>query len=452
MQLQCAQHTPLTPVILHGAGGRVTVGDVAAKSGLTVAQAEGAVRALAADMGATLKVSPDGDLLYVFPSAVRAQLAAKSWRLRLAPALAKAGEAAGWLSRVLFGASLLVSLAIVVAAVTALSASSSNDSRDRGRRGGGGVSFGISPFSMFDFYFWDTGYMRRRRMMQNRSDSDPEDMGFLESVFSFVFGDGNPEELDSGSLDQRRWRAVGDVITSSRGVVTAEQLAPLLDLPPGGAQPEDESYVLPALVQFNGVPEVSPEGHILYRFPDLAKTATQTAAKRARATSSRAVTLQERRRVLTKAPPSNIALTLLLGAANAFGVYQLGAMMSNPVIAAQASREVLAWVSTLLPGLQLYAASFFLIPAARFLTLQVENAGVERRNAARAAAAQLLQRPEVQAKLKEASQKAGLQVFDDTKAVFSTSDADAKPGIDAELADFDARLNRSSGKPTERRN
>ena len=143
---------------------------------------------------------------------------------------------------------------------------------------------------------------------------------------------------------------------------------------------------------------------------------------------------------------------MLLGAANAFGVYQLGAMMSNPVIAAQASREVLAWVSTLLPGLQLYAASFFLIPAARFLTLQVENAGVERRNAARAAAAQLLQRPEVQAKLKEASQKAGLQVFDDTKAVFSTSDADAKPGIDAELADFDARLNRSSGKPTERRN
>jgi hypothetical protein len=436
-----SQPRALTDAFLHHTGGRVTVGDVAAKSGLTVAQAEGAVRALAADTGATLKVSPEGDLLYVFPAAVRAQLAAKSWRLRVAPAVAKAGEAAGWLSRVLFGASLLVSLAIVVAAITALSASSSSDSRDRGRRGGG-VSFGISPFSMFDFYFWDTGYMRRRRMMQNRGDSSPQDMGFLESVFSFVFGDGNPEELDSGSLEQRRWRAVGDVITSSRGVVTAEQLAPLLDLPPGGAQPEDESYVLPALVQFNGVPEVSPEGHILYRFPDLAKTASQTAAKRPRATSSRAVTLQERRRVLTKAPPSNVALTLLLGAANAFGVYSLTSMMGNPAIAAQASREVLTWVSTLLPGLQLYAASFFLIPAARYLALQVENAGVEGRNAARAAAAALLQRPEAQAKLREASQKAGLQVFDDTRAVFSTNEADAKPGADAELADFDARLNR----------
>ena len=413
---------------------------MAAKSGLTVAQAEGAVRALAADTGATLKVSPEGDLLYVFPSAVRAQLAAKSWRLRLAPAVAKAGEAAGWLSRVLFGASLLVSLAIVVAAITALSASSSSDNRDRGRRGGGQVSFGLSPWSMFDFYFWNPGYTRRRNIMSN---SNPDDMGFLESVFSFVFGDGDPEELDSGSLEQRRWRAVGDVITSNRGVVTAEQLAPLLDLPPGGAQPEDESYVLPALVQFNGVPEVSAEGHILYRFPDLAKTAAPAAGRRGKGGSTRAVTLQERRRVLTKAPASNVALTLLLGAANAFGVYQLGAMMGNPQIAAQASREVLTWVSTLLPGLQLYAASFFLIPAARYLALQVENAGVEGRNAARAAAAVLLQRPDVQAKLKEASQRAGLQVFDDTRAVFSTNEEDGKPGADAELAEFDARLKRS---------
>ncbi len=68
----------------------MTVGDVAAKAGLAVSQASSALNALAADTGATLRVSDSGDLLYVFQPGVRAALAAKSWRLRLAQALDKA--------------------------------------------------------------------------------------------------------------------------------------------------------------------------------------------------------------------------------------------------------------------------------------------------------------------------------------------------------------------------
>ena len=79
-----------TPVLTQPAGGRVTSGDVAARAGLPLAQTSTALNALAADTGATLQVSSAGDLLYVFAAGVRAQLAAKSWRLRLAPGLAKA--------------------------------------------------------------------------------------------------------------------------------------------------------------------------------------------------------------------------------------------------------------------------------------------------------------------------------------------------------------------------
>ena len=415
------------------AGGRVTVGDVAARAALTVPEAESAVRALAADTGAVLKVSQDGDLLYVFPSGVRAKLAAKSWRLRLAPLLKQAGEAGNWVLRIAFGAALLVSLAVVMFAILTLSSSaSSSRDNDRGRRGGGGASIIMRPGMGVD-PFWDPYYMRRRRVEVNSGGEST--MGFLESVFSFVFGDGSPEELDTGDLDTRRWRAVGDLIRKNKGVVTAEQLAPLLDLPPGGPVEGDESYVLPALVRLNGVPDVTQDGHILYRFPDLAKTASSVKFKVVNEI------LLEREQVLTKAPPNNVVLAVAFGAANAFGVYKLGSMMMTPEIVAMASKELVASIATVLPGLQLYAATFFLVPAVRSIRLWFANARINERNKQRQTAYSALKRPrpQLQAKLIEAQQRASLLVFDEEKAVFSSDAPDA--GSDNELAEFDARLN-----------
>jgi len=64
----------------------VTVGDVAAASGLKVADVEEGLRALAADTQATLQVSTAGDVVYAFPSDPRALLLARSWLLRVEPA------------------------------------------------------------------------------------------------------------------------------------------------------------------------------------------------------------------------------------------------------------------------------------------------------------------------------------------------------------------------------
>ncbi|KAL4573577.1 hypothetical protein LXL04_020387 [Taraxacum kok-saghyz] len=51
-------------------------------------------------------------------------------------------------------------------------------------------------------------------------------MNFIESVFSFVFGDGDPNE----GIEEERWKLIGQYITSNGGVVTAEELAPYLDV------------------------------------------------------------------------------------------------------------------------------------------------------------------------------------------------------------------------------
>lgn len=113
------------------------------------------------------------------------------------------------------------------------------------------------------------------------------EMNFLESVFSFVFGaaarlrtllgvqssslftpacrplipgprsrsrrlcalccaflsqgDGDPNE----SFEERRWKMVGDMIQRRGGVVTAEQLAPLLEPPKCAAAPRLRSVLHP---------------------------------------------------------------------------------------------------------------------------------------------------------------------------------------------------------------
>ena len=51
--------------------------------------------------------------------------------------------------------------------------------------------------------------------------------GFLESVYSFVFGDGDP----NSGREERQLAAVAASARQNGGVLTAEQMAPLLDPP-----------------------------------------------------------------------------------------------------------------------------------------------------------------------------------------------------------------------------
>ena len=61
--------------------------------------------------------------------------------------------------------------------------------------------------------------------------------------------------------------------------MTAEELAPFLDVPPAGKDADsivvDEGYIVPALVRFGGSPEVDQDNNLIYRFPSLQKTGRQ---------------------------------------------------------------------------------------------------------------------------------------------------------------------------------
>ncbi len=337
---------------------------------------------------------------------------------------------------------------------------------------------------MFNFRFWDPDYQRRHR---EALQSDPNrEMGYLEvrhvttpgtherlgslgvegaltafvatqSVFSFVFGDGDP----NAEFEALRWATVGDLIRRSGSVVTAEQLAPLLEPPPplgrsdgaslaGASAFADESFVLPALTRFGGEAEVTPAGGIVYRFPDLRATgALPQADAGSNASTAPPTALSERSWEFSEAGAAKITQSLLLGATNAAGVLYLTYLMGTPEVVAQTGASTMAALGMLLPPLQAYALLFFALPAARWLGLQGRNAAIEARNDARRAAVRLLEAPPpaVAAKMLAARSGAGRVVVSDDRVVFSSDAGDAAAAT-AQLADEAAGFERRLGDPS----
>lgn len=468
------------------AGGRVTVGDVAAAAGLPLTKAEAALAALAADVaGSALQVSSSGEVVYSLPPGFRASLRAKSAVLRLAPAFDAVAAASGAAVRVAFGAALIASVALVWAALTA-AALAAEDGRDN--RGGGGrgrglpISFYFSPADIF-WYFDPAPYRResaRGRFGNDEKGKRPQQMSFLAAVFSFVFGDQDPNL----TFDQERWAAVGAAIKRNGGVMTAEQLAPYLDLPFGAKEAaeinsrddDDESFVVPALVRFGGHAEVDERGRLLYTFPSLMATAARAGSISSSDSSSslnqipsssssvyRSGPLRQQKQQQQKAdsvsfdPPPlalerPIPFTLAspgqrlaaaaLGAANTAGVVMLGRLLADRYSAAALARSGFGFVGGLYPFLAVYAFSYWLIPGVRWLLAARRNAGVEQRNAAREAAANAVAAPtrRLAEKISSARTRAARVVVGeggDDEIVFDSEKSDLA-GL--ELEAFDAKL------------
>ena len=76
--------------------------------------------------------------------------------------------------------------------------------------------------------------------------------------FHFVFGDGDPNP----NFEEQEWQTIAHVIEANQGVITAEMLAPY-----AGEDPKEEDWMVHVLQRFNGMPEVTESGGIVYLFP-----------------------------------------------------------------------------------------------------------------------------------------------------------------------------------------
>lgn len=257
----------------------VIASDVASAAGISLSQARKDLTTLAALARADLAVTKDGELMYAFPENLKSVLAQNSAKYQLLQYVEKAWPLVFWLVRVSFGVALLASLVAIFSTIIFIqSSSSNNDERRRDDRGGmfgGGFGgyWGPSPFDVF--YYRPYGYYGYYGTGANYR--NPEDMGFLESIYSYLFGDGNP----NAGLEERRLALAASVIRQSKGAVTAEQLAPFCDDAPYPSTVEDsayadETFVLPIVSALGGEPIVTDDGNIIYVFPELQTTAGLT--------------------------------------------------------------------------------------------------------------------------------------------------------------------------------
>ncbi|NJK65746.1 MAG: hypothetical protein HC789_01725 [Microcoleus sp. CSU_2_2] len=363
-------------------GYRVTVGDVAAKAGLDVNFAQRELLAFASEAGGHLQVAESGDIAYLFPKNFRDILRNKFLRLQLQEWWQKIWRILFYLIRISFGIVLVASILLIFVAITLLLSSSSDNNGGGGGEGGNdrGGGFFFFPYFWNDliwlFYWHDEPYYQRRSRLTGQK---PE-MNFLEAVFSFLFGDGNPNY----NLEERKWSSIAATIRNNKGAIAAEQIAPYLDNLGQGYALEYEEYMLPALARFDGRPEVSPEGQIVYHFPQLQTTATD------RNSEPVAAYLREMLWRFSQASSGQVMLAAGLGAVNLVGALVLGNLLAKGA----AAGGFLVFVSTIYPMLLIYGVGFLTIPLIRYFWIQWRNSTIEARNQKRQQRAILLNQPD----------------------------------------------------------
>ncbi|MGP1371560.1 MAG: hypothetical protein ACTS3T_01935 [Almyronema sp.] len=358
---------------------RVTVGDVATQAGLNIQVAQSDLLALASETQAHLQVSETGEVAYEFPRNFRSILQSKYWRLRLQQTWQRVWNVLFYLIRISFGILLLVSIALIFITIAilliAMNSSRSEGDRDGGfgdSRGGGFIFVPRLWFGPDLFWFFNYDYGNRRYPRQKPQRGSNSELNFFEAIFSFLFGDGDP----NADLEDRRWQTVGNVIRNAEGVVIAEQIAPYLDELGQGWSQEYEDYMLPVLSRFNGLPEVTAEGGLVYRFPDLQVTASD------RRQASVSAYLKEFPRRFSLASSGQIMLAVGLGAANIIGALVLGGLLQDQALVAELGGLV-AFVNSIYWLLLAYGTAFLGIPLVRYFWVQWRNGKIESRNQSR---------------------------------------------------------------------
>jgi len=263
-RITVAEHQADIMAALRRMDGRATVGDVVAATGLGSNDAEAGLKVLLEDRRGHIAVSESGEILYTFDP--------KLIRRGTEPALVRVRRAA-WNAFVrAFKAWIVITLVVyfvifVVLVIAALLASQrGGDSRRGGGWGRGGHRRGgVFPVPNFWLWYWIWGprwrlgrpyYGRRWERTLPKDDRVP----FYKKVFAFVFGPDRPrptrQQLDRGTLR---------LIRARKGVLTTAELVEYTGLP----LPEAEEEMARLVGAYGGEPRISPEGELVYAFPEL---------------------------------------------------------------------------------------------------------------------------------------------------------------------------------------
>ena len=371
MPIAAAEHQADILASLRKLKGRATVGDVTSDLGLAAAEVRAGLKALLGTHHGHLAVTDSGELIYTFD---RGFIARGS-----EPLLARAKQAITGFLKSAFKVAIVVVLvgyfllfvALVIAALLAR-----RDDSGFGKRRGGGGGFGLGDFALW-YWIWGSGWGRGRPYYGaawERSLPRSVKVPFYKKVFAFVFGPDLPNPSQ-----RRRDREALQLIRARGGVVSAAEFVEHSGLELEKA--EDELAHL--LGAFDGEPTVSPEGEVIYVFPELMASAGRS---RTRAPDPAWLKLEKKRPLTGNTGAANAIVVgmnafILVAAASAqsfifpaLGIVNPELGIVTPPLAAMIG---LVWVPV---G---FSALFFAVPALRMLGVVRENRKRRERNVRR---------------------------------------------------------------------
>ncbi|WP_310484312.1 hypothetical protein [Chamaesiphon sp. VAR_48_metabat_403] len=394
-------------------GYRVTCADVVTHSGIHLEAARSGLLALANQTGGHLQVTDTGEVIYVLAPDFRQVLLRKSVKLQAKAWLTKIWSIGFYLIKISFGILLITSISAVyltILAITLAALFGSDNGGDCGDFGDGGgncvLAIGDWGSSSSSAGSSTMTTVNNENLTPIRPKTQRKPLNFLEAVFSVLFGDGNP----NADLEQRRWSYIGNLIHRQQGVAIGEQIAPYLDDVGQGYDREYENYMLPVLTKFNGIPEVSPTGQLVYHFPDLQTTLKDAPSQFKRVPQS----LRERKWKFSKATPTQTNWAIALFAGNLVGIGVLALMLQG--IASNS-------IGIAMIVLALYGVGLVVIPSCRYFWVKAQDRKVRNRNQFRHQQVKILQQNDtIQEKLDYAKQFAKQHLITDRDIIYTTEE------------------------------
>lgn len=401
-------------------GYRVTTADVVTRTGIHLEVARSGLLDLANRTGGHLQVTDTGEIIYALPQDFRQVLLRKYVWLQVRAWLDRLWSIGFYLIKISFGILLIASISVVyltILAITLATLFGDDSGGDCGDLGG------ICVLDIFNFSSYNnssssysvrttTNVKNTERILKKtppiRAKTQRKSLNFLEAVFSVLFGDGNP----NADLEQRRWSYIGNLIHRQQGVAIGEQIAPYLDDLGQGYEREYENYMLPVLTKFNGIPEVSSTGQLVYHFPDLQTTLKDVTQEFKRSPQI----LRERRWKFSKATPTQTNWAIGLFAANLVGIAILALMLAGSAISS-------GLINMIMTVLTIYGIGLVAIPTVRYFWVKYNDRQVRHRNLARHQQVNLLQQSDlIQEKLDYAKQFAKQHRITEGDIIYTTEE------------------------------
>lgn len=394
---------------------RVTVGDVASYSGISPSVVQKELLSLASDTFGNLQVTESGTIIYIFSKNLRTIFFKKNLISRLNVIWTKVWAVLFYLIRISFGVILISSILVVLAAIVIIITSLQSDREENNRYSNQsrGISFFFLPnFGDLFWIFYPTRSYNSFSSSKYKEDTASEKITFLEAVFSFLFGDGNPNL----NLEEIRWEIISRVIYNNKGVVIAEQLAPYLD-GINKYNEDNEDYVLPVLKRFAGIPNVTSKGELIYSFPEL-QTFTESLPEKHVNTN-----FEEKLYNFTRISSSQKVSVVSLGVINFILVLVLGSLLKDQNIILELDGFI-GFINSFYWFLFSYASLFLGLPLIRYFVIQSRNTKINIRNSKRKERSSVFNRENevIKHKLRYVAQflNQGKHEVSDSKLVYTT--------------------------------